>query len=804
VNRQHMEYLTMSSQLWKYISACAMLLVQIQGLAAQTPVYIENRGQWDSQAQFLLRSNGLDLWITDRGVVYDIARTESNDSSRAEGIRRDAISMTFSGAGNTITRGEERAAGHHNYFIGNDSTKWAMNVPLYNRARIEHLYDGIDALFYLDAGRPRYDLIIAPGADASQVRMEFQGAEKLYIDANGSLVIGTALGEIRQRELYAYQLRDGVREQVACRFRLKEGVVCFDVGSYDRTRMLVIDPVVIVYSTYLGGSTGMGGSIYADETGWDIAADKHGRASVTGVTRAIDFPTRNAWKQSSAGSDDVFVTTLTPEGTLAWSTYFGGETNEQGEGIAVDDNGNVYVTGSTGSYDFPVLNPAQPAHAGGGGSGDAFVVKFNSEGIPVYATYLGGSGVAGDIGLAIAVDHDGNAYVAGRTSSFDFPTKNAAQSQWKGGEYDAFVTTLTATGAYAYSTYLGGSSIDEINGIAVEDSSNVFVTGLTHSANFPTLNARQPATAGPGDAFVTKLTSEGALAMSSYLGGSAGDIGMGIDLDGIGNIYITGTTSSTDFPIRNAFQSVGGGDVSDLFVTKLLRNGELSYSTYLGGSNVDAVEGIDVDAVGVAVIGGSTTSTDFPMMGAVQNSHAGGTWDAFIAGLAPNGMLAFSSYLGDFYGDYGWGVAVDGIGNAYITGSTGSADFPTKNPLQPSLAGGGDAFVTKLSVELGSMSVERGAFQPKETNTLLRLDPLMPQPADDHLTVRFVLRHPAQVTLEVYAADGTLAAVTMIDRSFDAGEHNAIVATGALQPGSYLLRLRAKDNIGTERFIVVR
>jgi hypothetical protein len=292
--------------------------------------------------------------------------------------------------------------------------------------------------------------------------------------------------------------------------------------------------------------------------------------------------------------------------------------------------------------------------------------------------------------------------------------------------------------------------------------------------------------------------------MSSYLGGSAEDVGAGIALDGSGNIYLTGTTTSTDFPVRNALQSVGGGELGDLFVTKLLGNGELVYSTYLGGSNGDAVEGIDVDAEGTAVIGGSTTSTDFPMLGAFQSSHAGGTWDAFVAGLAPNGTLSFSSYLGGFDGDFGWSIAVDGIGNAYIAGGTSSADFPTRNPLQASHAGAGDAFVTRLTFATGSMSVRGGTFQPDRATPLLRLDPPVPQPAAGHLTVHFSLHYAAQVTLEVYAVDGTLAAVAIMERSFESGGHTERVSTSALRPGSYTLRLRAGAETCIERFVVVR
>jgi hypothetical protein len=318
----------------------------------------------------------------------------------------------------------------------------------------------------------------------------------------------------------------------------------------------------------------------------------------------------------------------------------------------------------------------------------------------IYSTYLGGSGV--DYGFGIAVDSSGSAYVTGYTDSTNFPTANPLQPAL-GGDADAFVAKLNSTGsALVYSTYLGGSGEDYGSGIAVDSSGNAYFTGLTYSTNFPTMNPLQPAYGGNGDAFVAKLNPTGsALVYSTYLGGSGGDYGSGIAVDGSGNAYVTGGTTSTNFPTMNPLQPVCGGDY-DAFVAKLNSTGSaLVYSTYLGGSGEDYGSGIAVDSSGNAYVTGGTGSVNFPMMNPLQPAEAdGGLYgDAFVAKLNPTGSaLVYSTYLGGNGFDSGIGIALDSSGNAYVTGQTGSTNFPTRNPLQSAYGGGDyDAFVAKLN-----------------------------------------------------------------------------------------------------------
>jgi hypothetical protein len=378
---------------------------------------------------------------------------------------------------------------------------------------------------------------------------------------------------------------------------------------------------------------------------------------------------------------------------LSYSTYFGGSGNDAGTGIAVDTAGNAYITGSTTSIDLPTGNPYQPVSGGGT---DAFVAKLNASGTGlVYSTYLGGSGT--DIGMGIAVDAAGNAFVTGNTQSSNFPTANPLQRAF-GGSTDGFVAKLNATGSgLVYSTYLGGSSDDYGTGIAVDASGSAYVIGYTTSSNFPTANPGQAALSGPIDAFVAKLSPSGsAFVYSTYFGGGDVDYGESIAVDAAGDACFAGETYSNNFPVLNAFQSAYGGN-ADAFVAKLNPSGSaLIYSTYLGGSNFDDATSVTLDAAGNAYITGQT-NPGFPTANALQ-PVAGGGVDAFVTELSASGTtLIYSTFLGGASNDYGTGIAVDASGSAYVTGLTQSTNFPTANTPEATSGGGQDAFVAKLS-----------------------------------------------------------------------------------------------------------
>ena len=425
-------------------------------------------------------------------------------------------------------------------------------------------------------------------------------------------------------------------------------------GGYDAF-VAKIDPAgsALVYSTYLGGR--------GDEFGATIAVDSAGNAYVTGSTSSTDFPTKNPLQPANGGGDDAFVAKIDPAGSaLVYSTYLGGSRGEGGSGIAVDSAGNAYVTGPTSSIDFPTKNPLQPENGGGyPNTGDAYVSKINAAGSAlVYSTYLGGRG--NDRGSSIAVDSAGNAYVTGHTSSFNFPvTPGAFQTTcgdvtqyWCDARGDAFVSKLNPSGsALVYSTYLGGYDLDRGYGIAVDSTGSAYVTGETYATNFPTMNALQPASGRPTDAFVSKLNPSGS---------------------------------------------------------------DLVYSTYLGGKGrYEGASGIAVDNAGSAYVTGTTDSCNFPTVNAFQPGYRGGAEDAFVSKFTPSGSgLVYSTYLGAWGYNSGRGIAVDSSGNVYVTGIT-DAKFPTKNPLQPGYGGGyTDAFVAKIDVRAITTSTLSSSLNP--------------------------------------------------------------------------------------------
>jgi beta-propeller repeat-containing protein len=371
---------------------------------------------------------------------------------------------------------------------------------------------------------------------------------------------------------------------------------------------------------------------------------------------------------------------------VAYSTYLGGSSGELANAIAVDSAGNAYVTGLTFSADFPTSNPLQPNPGGANDQGDVFVAKLNPEGSAlVYSTYLGGSNL--DEGLGIAVDEYGSSYLTGNTFSLDFPTMNPLQ-QGLGGFVDLFVTKLSPDGsALVYSTFLGGNGTETGFDLAIDNKRNVYVAGATDSGDFPTMNPLQPAMAGSQDVFAAKLKADGsALVYSTYLGGADFEalFGVAIAVDRFGCLYLTGDTLSTDFPTANPLK--GSHPVGDLdaFVTKISANGAtLVYSTYLGGDNGEVGSGIAVDRFGNAYVTGSTNSTNFPTVNPLQPVLSGDV-DAFVTKFNRNGSaLIYSTYLGGAGNERSTGVAVDSRNSVYIIGLTNSTDFPTVDATQP-------------------------------------------------------------------------------------------------------------------------
>jgi len=625
----------------------------------------QNHGQTDKAVRFRLRGNGYSLSLKPTEAVLSLSRPVETKRAFGAAQPKAVIRMKLIGANpNPMIEGLDRLPGQINYFTGNDQKKWRTAGAHFQRVKYHQIYPGIDLIYYINNEQVEYDFDVAPGADPKKIRIEFKGAEKLEIDTAGDLVMHTSAGAVRHRKPSTHQFDAGQKRLIENRYVLHgKRQVGFELGDYDPIRPLVIDPV-IAYSSLLGGNSGPNDASWANGIATHIASDGNVYVYVLGITGQADFPVRNAAQPSFGGMSDIaweaevfvskFNMAASGDASLVWSTYLGGSGNELGAGIAVDSSGNAYVTGYTNSTDFPIVKASQPSFGGGSFVGDAFVTSLNADGF-----------------------------------------------------------------SFNYSTYLGGSLADAGLGIAVDPTSNAYVTGKTNSADFPVVNPYQPTPQGSNATFVAKIAppvgaAPASLIYSTYLGGSSRQLspclcpfsqtnerGNSIAVDSAGNIYVTGTTGSTNFPIVNGFQSTLQSLNGNVFVTKLnpanSGSASLIYSTYLGGSSGyggDTGMSIAVDSIGNAYVTGETYSSDFPttpgaFMGISKTRSTG-----FVARVdtskTGSQSLVYSTFLGGTAfnaPEFATGIAVDAAGNAYVTGVTHSYDFPQVDAAQASNRG---------------------------------------------------------------------------------------------------------------------
>jgi hypothetical protein len=703
-----------------------------------------NQGQTASDVRFLSHGNGYTLFLTGQEAVLTLRQPVPGSDApldhaklgKMRGNKRAAeklsvLRMRLDGANpNAAIAGVDRMPTKVNYFIGDDPKKWHTDVPAYAQVKYQSVYPGVDLLFYGNQRRLEYDFVVAPEADVSQIALDVQGANRLRIDRHGNLLMTMHGGEVELQKPLVYQDVNGERHEIAGNYvTANNHEVRFAVADYDHTQPLTIDPTFTLVSTYLGGS--------GSDAAFGIALDAAGDAYIAGGTTSTDFPQQNAEPAAPptdiAANGTAFVSELDPTGhTLLYSTYLGGSGSTNGGdramAIAVDAATplNIYVTGFTFSPDFPVSTNAligQPGPAGTGTGGSGFVTKLTPSltgtAQLTYSTYLGGD--TEDVGNGIAVDANGNAFVAGLTLSTNFPTStNAISTALLNVNGSAFLTeinTKATTGptSLVYSTYFGGTNGagsaflfgDEAFGIAIDSTVNAYIVGTTTSTDFPTQGtALSPCTSDSnGTAFVYVINTSVAtptVPYSSCLGAKTSNTetqGQAIAFGPNSTVYVTGQTTSADFPVTtNSIptppKGVGAGVV---FVSLIDTTGATpnKYSTFLGGSNGDFPFGIAFDATGNAYVAGETNSADFPLtQGALIQARNNGNGTGFVAKINPGGNgqadLVYSSYFGgngvNGTFDSVNGVAVSGT-NAFITGQTASSDLPVS----------ATAFQTKLN-----------------------------------------------------------------------------------------------------------
>jgi hypothetical protein len=656
------------------------------------PSFEPNVGQSDPAVRFVSHGPGGTLYLTRTEAIVALL------ASAGRGGPADVLRMRLLGSDPAApATGGDRRPGTTNYLVG-DRSRWHTGVPTYGRVTLRGVYRGIDLVYHGTSGRLEYDFDVAPGADPDRIALELSGARRLRIDARGRLHVQLRHRALVQDAPRVYQDRGGIRRAVRARYVLRGARVGFALGVYDRSSALVIDPA-ISYSTYLGGK--------GNDVGTSLAVDRSGNAYVAGSTTSANLPLRQPLRAVNRGRPiDAFVAKIDPAGRLVYATYLGGSAYTDGRGIAVDRGGHAFVTGATGSRDFPTRHALQPDY--GGGPYDAYVAKLAPSGRRLlWSTFNGGP--RNDRGYAIAVDAAGAPVAVGRTAHDGFPARGRLGHGPEGG---AFVTKFAPSGQrIVYSTVLGGHSPRNSSntpfGVAVDRRSNAYVTGITAARDFPTARAQQRRYGGGlSNAFVTKIDARGTrLVYSTYFGGSGADEGVGIAVDRGGSAYVTGNATSADFPAAGPRRAdAPGAGNPNAFVAKLGASGALVYSQLLGGTGTDAGNAIAVDSEGRAYVTGSTASPDMHTKRAVQPGLAGAS-DAFVAALSPSGSsLVFSTYLGGSDADAGLALALGGSNAVYVTGQTASPDFPTRRPVQraprkraATAGGGGAAFVTRLA-----------------------------------------------------------------------------------------------------------
>lgn len=620
---------------------------------------------------------------------------ESNRASFQAGDKRASLQFQGANQGAKI-EATQKLSSTTDLFLGNNPAKWRSEVPNYGRLQVSDLYRGIDLVYYGNQGELEYDLTVKPHADPRNIRLRLDGT-RARVDRDGNLVAG-----LIQKHPVAYQIApDGARVPVASRYHKNaDGSYGFVLGNYDHDGDLVIDPV-LTFSLYLSGSN--------QDVAQTIGMDRIGFLYVAGTTYSTDFPNGSAFQTTQGGGTDIFVTKIDPNAKaghqIVFSSYLGGSSNETLGGMAVGPNGDIYLTGTTLSADFPMVNPAQTTL---NGTSDAFVAWINSTRKLGYSTLLGGA--QGETGLGITFNSKNEIFVTGGTESTDFPTANPLQTA-TGGRQDVFVAefnpSLSGTATLVYSTYLGNSGWEIGRAIALAPDGTVWIAGGTYSYNFPMKgNSYQKAYRGEGDAFVAHIDinkGSSGLEYSSFIGGSEQEEASSIVVNPEGQVVVSGWTISSNYPVTStAMQTKYGGNGNGfLSILDVTKSPQLIYSTYIGGTGPTIPSDLKLDAAGNLYLTGMTLAADLPTTKNAAQPKYDGSEDAFALVFNPaTETIAYMTYLGSDGLQVGYGIAYDAKDNIYVVGYTSGPIFKAlKGVSKTSAAGKVDGFVAGLSIK---------------------------------------------------------------------------------------------------------
>ncbi|MEO0159535.1 MAG: SBBP repeat-containing protein [candidate division WOR-3 bacterium] len=789
---------------------------------------------------FYSRNGNMSIFITENGlsyVIYDVEKKEVSKDNKElslpineepENSILHYARIDYELIGSKIKKEniiyQDELPGYENFYLAH-CPDGILFVKSYRKVIIKDIYPGINWIFrYDDNGNFHHEFELKNPQLISQIKLKVKYADIELADNGKSIILSTPIGKIKDGNLIGYQGNNIV--EVSYRL-IDNNLIAFDVKSFDKNKSLLIDPHALIWSTYYGGSGGdMGGIIVGEggsAVGYDIrpsnlTIDVSGNLFVLGSSFSIDFPTYNpggnTYYQGTCAScstySDIFILKFTNSGVRLWATYYGGNDYDHVYSITTDANGNIFVTGNTWSTDFPTYNPGGGAYYDNtNDNGDAFILKFTNSGVRLWATYYGGS--SWDDGYSITTDANGNVFVTGYTLSTDFPTQNPGGAYFQGsnaGGFDAFILKFTNSGLLLWATYYGGSGGDVAFSSITDMNGNLFVVGQTFSSNFPTYNPGGGAyfdnTCGTDgncnpdaqnlkyrDAFILKFNNSGALLWATYFGGSLEDVARSVKVDINGNIYIIGTTNSTDFPTQNPgggayFQGSNAGGF-DAFILKFTNLGSLLWATYYGGSGSDnalapntANSFVATDNTGNVYFSGITNSNDFPtqyLSGAYNQSNNAGYYDAFILKFSSSGQRLWATYYGGNSLEYVCAISVDASRNIFITGYTSSTNLPTQNP------GGGAYYQGTCN---GCINYPDAFISKFDSSASVSLSEILIYTKSKLALNLFNLSTP--IIIKLYSLDGKL----VYSNTFKTD--NIEINLKSLKSGIYILKAYSKDN----------
>lgn len=676
------------------LSVSAKEAIPVVGQSLQKPLcFIENKGQvvdnnhnTRSDIQYKLSTPGMNLYVGSTELHYQFKKAGTEKGSAAQ-VYNMAVSLLGADV-NAKPEAVDKKNYYENYYLsGMNSDGFTANA--YGKVVYKNVYPAIDWVLYVKDGHVEYDFIVHPGGDASKIKLQYDGATDLSITKDGSIAAATPLGDVQEKKPYAYESATG--KEVAANFKLHNNIVSFETGNHDGT--LVIDPYIL-WSTYWGGTgEDVATSVKVSTTG-DVYVGGY-TTSITGVAAGTGFDF------SQNGGFDAFIAKFSAIGGITAASYFGGTGDDMGACVAVDASGTgIYLCGQTASTG---LATGGAYHTTFNGGHDGFLAKFSSTLTRIWCTYYGGTG--DDYARGVACDATGNVYITGQTSSSSLIASPGAYQTALSGTNDAFVAKFnSAAPTNIYSTYYGGSAIEDALAITIDGSNQAIITGQTNSIiNVATSDAHQTSLSGTNDAFIAKINASGnSLIWGTYLGGTGTEQGRGIVCNtSTGDIAAIGYTTSTGGIAVNAFQPTYGGGAQDAFVTYFTSTGVVKWSTYYGGSALEFGEGVCLDPQGNVVVAGGTFSTSgIASPGALQTT-LGGSYDAFVAKFTNLGQRMWGTYFGNTLYDYAFGVACNSAGQIVIAGHTTSTAGIATTGAPHSIYGGGtyDAFITKFKTD---------------------------------------------------------------------------------------------------------